>query len=554
MKSKRRGASSNKRIRRTKRVSTPKTASALMEAVSTPPKAVSTPLETTWFGSRKKDQPTFYLANVSGLTGRLMHLFHGLRFSRQVGGKFVVIWSPPNETRSHFDDPSSYRLEDIFDLDKYRTEFGDDFVVYTGWREPAETWVNLEGPQFGQIRPNNFDRDYFGRGVEAYAVRYGFNQFSDEKKTNTQITSEVNDLFWSMPTTLAVQEALKRAQDRLGSEPFVAIDVRRRDITVPMKNALEGFARGGMPLDQFRRVVSNFVASVAPPAAYFPEVAAAVAAKRKIVFSADVPDAIVPFEEHFGPEHFVDLATLVDVAHPAQKAFCDFCTMSKAAEVMSTASMFARMATIFGNSRSINVTLSVSVEELERFTIDLLASHLADERKLRDTLLAEMAAAYEARKVGREGKLKDLRTWMPAIRANMKVGDWDQAISRIEMAVSAIGSTADVALADLRVQALLETGRLAGLENAILAAGRRNLEKALSLTYKLSADVDPAIMRRVVHRLHLECDLSGSLGIRNVRFLVNMIERRLATKQTEGDDNAVSELFKQIRNPVTSPL
>src|SRR5262249_18808506 len=151
--------------------------------------------ETMWFGSRKTGQPIFYFLNPSRLVGRLIHFFHGLRFSKQVGGKFVTIWSGPNATSARFDDPPSYLLKNIFDLERYRTEVGDDLEVYHGSRYPEKKWLNLEGPDFASMRPNKFDRSYFDRGIEAYAIRYGFNQFSDEGKTNAQILSQVSDLF-----------------------------------------------------------------------------------------------------------------------------------------------------------------------------------------------------------------------------------------------------------------------------------------------------------------------------------------------------------------------
>src|SRR5579871_890832 len=169
--------------------------------------SISPELEATWFGSRKTGQPTFYFLNPSRLVGRLVHFFHGLRFSKQVNGTFVAIWVRPNVHSAPFDDPPSYLLHNIFDLDKYRDEMGDDLVVYNGSGFPKERWPNLDGPEFAHMRPNNFDKSYFSGGMETYSVRYGSYQFSDENKSSGQLRSEANALFRAMPQTAAVQEA-----------------------------------------------------------------------------------------------------------------------------------------------------------------------------------------------------------------------------------------------------------------------------------------------------------------------------------------------------------
>lgn len=361
--------------------------------------------ETTWFGSRRHGQPTFYYINASRLIGRLMHLFYGLRFSRQVDGKFVTIWYPPTAPSARFDDPPSYLLENIFDLDKYRSDVNDDLVVFSGIRRREAAWTDLGGPEFAHLQPDNFERDYFvDKGVETYGRRFPFYQFSDEKKRKPVILAEVSELFRSMPHVPAVQEALKKAQDKIGTDTFTAIHVRRSDVCDWLQTALLEFPAGGVTADRFRYVVDNFVVRVAPPESYFPEVAEAIAAKRKIVFTADVPDAIIPFEKYFGAEHFVDLATLITAAYPIQKAFCDFCILTMANKVVSTGSMFARTATIFGNSRLSNVALCSSVEELEKFAIDLLVPQFAGEQVMRNALLLEMGKSYAARKVTVDGR------------------------------------------------------------------------------------------------------------------------------------------------------
>lgn len=500
--------------------------------------------ETTWFGSRKFGQPTFYLVNPAGLIGRLMHLFHGLRFARQVGGKFVTIWAQPIEVRSAFDDPPSYLLQNIFELEKYRAEVSEDLVVFNGSRNPEATWLDLEGPTFENMRPDNFDKSYFDRSIEAHSIHYRYHQFSDENKSNAKLQAEVNELFRSMPYTNEVQEALKKAHGRLGEDSFVAIHVRRSDVAVELQRALRKFVRDEIVSAEFRNTVNTFVGRVAPPEAYFPEIAAAIAAKRKIVFSADVPGAIVPFEKHFGAEHFVDLATLVTATYPIQKAFCDFCILTKADAIVSTASWFARTAAAFGDARFTNVNMFISVEELERFAVDHLTPELAGERKMRDTLLLEISKFYERHKIGRGGRRKDFRTWLLPIRENAKNGHWDEALSRIGGAVDSIGPSAQTALADLRIRGLFKTGRLGDLGCALLDLGEHNLETALSLTYQFSAEGDPVAILRFVQQLHLRFDLTKHMGTRNIRFLVNMIERRLANRvPAEG----VPAVFRQIR-------
>lgn len=506
--------------------------------------------ETTWFGSRRSDQPTFYFLNPSRLVGRLIHFFHGLRFSKQVDGKFVTIWLAPNMHSARFDDPPSYLLHNIFDLEKYRDELGDDLVVCHGSQFPRERWPNLDGPEFAHMRPSNYDRSFFGGGVEAYSVRYGSFQFSDEKKSSGQLLSEANALFRAMPHTVAVQEALKEAMDRLGTDSFTAIHVRRSDVGVVTQKALESFSRGEMTPEKFRFIVNNFVVRVAPPEAYFPEIAAAIAAKRKIVFTGDVPNAISPFEKQFGAEHFVDLATLVKAEFPIQKAFCDFWILTKADKVVSTGSMFARQATNLGNSKLINVILSASVEEVERFAIDVLAPQLAGDRQLRDAFLLEIAQSYEDRKVDRGGRLNNINSWLPAIRASANGGDWKQAMDGIDRAVEKFGLDATPALTDLRIRALFNTGRLDDAEQALVALGGRDLEKALSIICQFAAKTeDPTALLRFMRQLHLKHDLTKDLANRNIRFLVNAIERQLsAKKMSDSSGLAVSDLFGKIRN------
>ena len=335
-------------------------------------------------------------------------MFYGLRFSRQIGGKFITVWYPPNPTSARFDGPSSYFLQNIFDLDRYRSQVNDDLVLYDGPHPHLRCtkWPNLEGPEFAQMRPDKFDRSYFfNRNVETYTNRFPFYQFSDEMKSRADIISEVSTLFRSMPQTVAVQEALKKARSLIGTEQFIAVHVRRSDVGDWLQSAMLQFADGGVTPGRFRYVVENFVTRAAPPEAYFTEVAAAISAKRKIVFTSDVPDAITPFQEHFGPEHFVDLSTLVKVAYPIQKAFCDFNILTLADKVVSTGSIFAHSATLFGNSKLVNVALHSSVEEIESFAVDLLTPQLAGERKMREALSREIEKSYASRKLARTGKV-----------------------------------------------------------------------------------------------------------------------------------------------------
>jgi hypothetical protein len=284
-------------------------------------------------------------------------LFYGLRFSRQVGGVFVTVWYPPSWQSARYDDPPSYLLKNIFDLDKWRSQMGDDFWVSDGGSRRNAKCLDLGGPEFAQMRPDNFDRDYFSnRDVETSATRFPHYQFSDEKKSKAEINSEMASLFRSMPHSVEVQEALKQAKNKIGGDRFVAIHVRRSDVSDWLQTDLLKFIEGTLTPDRFRFSVANFVARTAPPEAYFPEIASAIAARQRIVFTADVPDAIVPYEKRFGAEHFVDLATLTKVAYPIQKAFCDFSILTMADKIVSEPPRVCRR--LFGLSHAASLCSS----------------------------------------------------------------------------------------------------------------------------------------------------------------------------------------------------
>jgi capsular polysaccharide transport system ATP-binding protein len=168
-----------------------------------------------------------------------------------------------------------------------------------------------------------------------------------------------------------------------------------------------------------------------------------------------------------------------------------------------------------------------------------------------------LAKAYEASGLDNEAaaawsniadRHEDLRTWLTAIRANAKAGNWQQVATRVDMAAAKFGAAADAALTDLRVRALLETGRFGDAEDALLTLGERDLEKALSVVNLLAAEVDPSKIVPLVRQLHLKFDLTRNTT-RNMRFMLNLIERHLATKRLGADGAAISEVFRQIRNP-----
>jgi hypothetical protein len=451
-----------------------------------------------------------------------MHLFHGLRFSRQVGGRFIIVWYPPTPHSARFDGPSSYLLENIFDLDKYRSQVSDDLVLYQGPHPHPRSarWPNLEGPEFAKMRPDNFDRNYFsGKNVETFSYRFPSYQFSDENKKRSEILSEVSNLFRSMPHTVAVREALEKARALIGTDKFTVIHVRRSDIADWLQRALLQYDKREIPSERFRFAVDNFATRVAPPEAYFAEIASAIATKRKIVFSADVPNAIDPFERHFGAEHFVDMSTLVEVPYPIQKAFCDFTILTMADKVVSTGSMFAQLATVFGNSKLVNVAMFSPVDELERFAFRL-APELAGEPRVREALSLEIAKSYASRNVAPDGKLAiHLRDEKSRAQKEAKQADLARRLDERAQRQAETGrKQAEAREAQSALVAQLESDRL-----ELEAALRERLRRLESLEGSGSCAQPDAPHERVHAKLEAE-----QKHIAGIRRKIEQIDSRIS--------------------------
>ena len=171
-----------------------------------------------------------------------------------------------------------------------------------------------------------------------------------------------------------------------------------------------------------------------------------------------------------------------------------------------------------------------------------------------------LAKAYEALGLDNEAAAtlgdiatqhNNLRNWLPAIHANAKAGNWEQALSSIDGAIASFGPNANTALADLRIRALFETGRLKDVEDALLALGEHDLEKALSVINQLLPQADALIIVHFLNQLHLKFDLAKNVTSRNLLFLLRFVEKE-AAKRSDGQGAVFLELLDQIR-PLSAP-
>src|SRR5690348_16880759 len=75
------------------------------------------------------DRPIFFMKRSDRLIARLKHLLYGIRFSAQVDGQMVMVWTPLPRWFQQFDS-RDYHLNLIFDIREHYARGGGRNLIF----------------------------------------------------------------------------------------------------------------------------------------------------------------------------------------------------------------------------------------------------------------------------------------------------------------------------------------------------------------------------------------------------------------------------------------
>jgi hypothetical protein len=319
----------------------------------------------------RRRRPTFFMKRSDRLIARLRHLLYGMRFARQVDGQVILAWTPLPAWFQQFDS-RDYHVNLLFDIREYYAAGGSyDLVFFDSITPFPADLLSLQGPEFEAMRPSRFDRQYFvDRKPTVYSGVYDGFQFADEMKSKAQLDAEVRTIYASLPLDPVVARILKTAKEKMDTEKYAVLHVRKGDVGEMLRRDLPLLASGTLEMKALRLTLSHYVSRTAPYSFYYPEIQKCIDEKLKILFTSDSPETLQHFSAKFGAKNFIDINKFVRARYPIQKAFLDFNMMIGATKIISTGSTYATFAATLGGSRSSSVAMAGSSEQLVNFLFE----------------------------------------------------------------------------------------------------------------------------------------------------------------------------------------
>ena len=303
--------------------------------------------------------PIFFVRRGDRLIARLKHMLYGWRFAKQVNGKVFMMWPSPGPARVFDSDDYSPSL--IFDTTRMALDPATQDLEFleTDERFPQQ-YRSLEEPEFGSMRNNKFDREFFKQdGLIFHESKLMHYHFRDENPRRAVLNAELAHLFRLLPLNSQVTEVLARIEADLQGDPFVCLHARGGDVFNMLQTELPGLADGSLKEDRFRLIVGHYVGRTAPLEFYIPWIERAIAGGMRVVFSSDSPEQIKWFEARFGANHFFDLANY-KAAFPIQKAIVDFLMLMRGQLLLGTRSNFSSFASDLANIQHVIVSAAAN--------------------------------------------------------------------------------------------------------------------------------------------------------------------------------------------------
>jgi hypothetical protein len=342
-------------------------------------------------------RPTFFVKRGDRLIARLKHMFHAWRFADQVHGRVVMMW-PPNPAFWHQFDGADYSPSHIFDLRTFYAEGGGDDLVFLEGKLafPAQR-RSLRDDEFAAMRSHKFERDYFIRHAPTFHEQHAMTfSFKDEPRSREYTNRSIRKLYDRLPHDPVFARSLKTAQDKLGTEDYVGLHVRRGDVAEMLRLDLPKLADDALPPERLALLIGHYVCRTALDEFYYPEIEAAIRAGRKVVYFSDSPGTLTDFANAFGRRYFVDAETF-RARHPIQKAFLDFNLLIGAGTIVSTGSNYASFAATLGKAELINVAAAGSIDQLEEHLYTTYLGGAILRPETRRTLRRELERQYSRR-------------------------------------------------------------------------------------------------------------------------------------------------------------
>jgi hypothetical protein len=342
-------------------------------------------------------RPTFVVKRGDRLIARLKHMFYAWRFADQVNGRVVMMW-PPNPVFWHQFDGADYSPSLIFDLRRFYAEgSGDDLVFLEGKLAfPAER-RSLRDDEFAAMRSHKFERDYFIRHAPTFHEQHAMTfSFKDEPRSREYTSRSIRKLYDRLPHDPAFARSLKLAQDKLGTDDYVGLHVRRGDVAEMLRVDRPQLAGGGLPPERLALLMGHYVCRTALDEFYYPDIEAAIRAGRKVVYFSDSPGTLADFANAFGRRYFVDAGTF-RARQPIQKAFLDFNLLIGAGTIISTGSNYASFAATLGKAELINVAAAGSIDQLEEHLYATYLKGMILRPEMRRALRRELERQYSRR-------------------------------------------------------------------------------------------------------------------------------------------------------------
>ena len=222
-------------------------------------------------------RPTFFMKRSDRLIARLQHLFHGMRFAKQVDGQMIMVWTPL-PTFFHQFDTSEYHIDRIFDIREFYANGGyKDLIFFHSVAPFPKGLKSLQDPEYEAARKVGFSRDELSKpDFLGYSGIYVNFKFEDEKKSTSAVSEEVRSIFRSIPLEPTVQRILDFARGMIKTETYTALHVRQGDVGQMIRRDLPELAKGNLDSKQLALTIGHYLGRTAPYSFYYGEIQRAI--------------------------------------------------------------------------------------------------------------------------------------------------------------------------------------------------------------------------------------------------------------------------------------
>lgn len=325
-----------------------------------------------------------YVCRHDRLGMRLVNILQSWRFARRAGYCTIACW-PKRELNAEKDasrEGHDYSLGRFFDVKQLSLSLEPQGIQFTETTPPQGLTPVTRDAALRALYPKQFDPSAIGSlppvlFVDGFAAGLRFRDEDDNA-----VRRGCRSLFQLLPWRSQIKEGAEKVVGRIGSDPFVAVHIRRGDFVSVVRELLEEAIRlnatdAGPDLGRMLRMLPK---KLAPLSSY----AAAVkknlpAGSRVLVFSDSLEIAkafaeILPYQV----DAISDLAT--PDLDDNQRALVELIVMSSADCLIGTHSAFSRCAALVGKGDYINVAPArtdsrYALACLEEIAGELFAAH-----------------------------------------------------------------------------------------------------------------------------------------------------------------------------------